>query len=1385
MRLPLFPWLALYLAPVGAITSAWQCPAIPWSGTLDSSMEYRLPTFTADSPIQGIITHEDSVGTVFVAVRNKLHVLSQDLESKQTVVTGPVGTAECQICSSCHFGDMPLVMPEDTDNKVLVLDPEVSQLYSCGSSQHGVCYLHRLAPELEEVISESLCLTTSQQNSATDCTDCVASPLGTMVTVRGSPHESYFYVASTINSSIGQSYNPKSLSIRKLKDSEDGFLSGFHSLTVFPQYQDSYPIHYVYTFSDQGYVYFLTVQKESVSAKSYHSRIARLSGEEEEMRKYRELALECRFEPKRRRRRRQAAEYKDKIFNVLQAAHVAKAGALLAQEININTTDLVLFGVFAISEVDSAKPGKTSALCAFPLQKINEAIDRGMDDCCSNQYVGRLHRGLPFYQARDICPHNVNVTGQVLDTSCWNTPTFIYSTYYRVDLFNGKMDNVLLTSIFVTPIGDLTIGHLGTSEGRILQVVLQRTTSYTVFANFSLGEKQPVSREVRKLGQSLLFVTGNKVSQVSITGPGCQHILTCSHCLRAPRFMRCGWCENACTWQEDCSMLWNQQSCAPVISDFHPKSAPFSGSTELSLCGQNFLSRSSYGAPTNAPVAPDTHQVMVGHRRCIVIPKNSTSKRLICKLELGRQEMSASANIVVTIMEKVKSFPYYIEGTATVTGFTFMDPVLTSISPSYGPLAGGTEVSIRGKNMTTGISKKVFMNGVLCPLVEDLSETEDEILCTSPGYSLLSSASVTLWIDGAEFPSPEPFQYRANPTILSITPQCSTAEGTNITIRGSNLNSVYRAKVQFRDMIGQIVTKVCQGPFSAEEIVCLSPPYSGIYPGNLSVLMDGTPGLKSFKFPYFSNYEIFPFEEENNILRLKDTEDEIEAHHLYLDLVAGCMNISMTVAGLDCHATVLKNEVTCRIPKELAISTAGEPVEICVNTKCTYLGRVTRHSILNPVIGTVLGTIMSVLIFGILVYLIIKYQKKKKKVEQLELLSSGNRNAVNYPTNSSNSDYRESYTHNSGSAGMTSRGIAYTGSSSGGSTLPLLVLPSSLLESLGPDLLEEVKDVLIPEEQLFLHQDRIIGKGHFGSVFHGTYIDSAQKEIHCAVKSLNRITDVEEVEEFLREGILMKSFHHEHVLSLIGIFLPKEGLPLVVLPYMKHGDLRHFIRSEERSPTVKDLIGFGLQVAQGMDYLAERKFVHRDLAARNCMLDESFIVKVADFGLARDVFDKEYYSIRRHKKAKLPVKWMAIESLQTQKFTTKSDVWSFGVLLWELLTRGASPYPEVDPYDITRYLFRGRRLPQPEYCPDPLYDIMLTCWSPRPEDRPTFPQLISDIEHILGSLKGEHYINLNVTYVNLENNHPFPPATQSSEDELESSEEEVAQGTGASGTDSD
>ncbi|KAG8173530.1 hypothetical protein JTE90_008864, partial [Oedothorax gibbosus] len=248
----------------------------------------------------------------------------------------------------------------------------------------------------------------------------------------------------------------------------------------------------------------------------------------------------------------------------------------------------------------------------------------------------------------------------------------------------------------------------------------------------------------------------------------------------------------------------------------------------------------------------------------------------------------------------------------------------------------------------------------------------------------------------------------------------------------------------------------------------------------------------------------------------------------------------------------------------------------------------------------------------------------------------------------------------------------------------------------------ESENILIYRNELTLGE--IIGVGHFGCVYRGELQRPGKDEkVEVAIKTLHNSSAsvLQDVESFLQEGLMMKDFQHPNVLTLIGVCF-EEGArkqPMVVIPYMKHGDLLAYIREENNHPTVRNLLTFGVQIAAGMAYLAEMKFVHRDLAARNCMLSADLEVKVADFGLSRDIYERDYYS-SDNKKTKLPVKWMAPESLEKGTYSTKTDVWSYGVVLWELMTRGVSPYPDVDNWDIIQYLKSGRRMPQPSYCPD-------------------------------------------------------------------------------------
>ncbi|XP_009475088.1 PREDICTED: macrophage-stimulating protein receptor [Nipponia nippon] len=1397
--------LALTLAPLGA--SAWQCPRIPYSSTRNFSIPYTLPSLDAGSPVQNVAVYTDSTGpaAVFVAIRNRILLASPELRLLSVLVTGPVGSTECEICRLCPAA---VDVPEDTDNVLLLLDPLEPWLYSCGTAWHGLCYQHQLEVRDGKVaITTTRCLYSVMGNSPASCPDCVASPLGTSATVVATSYASFFYLGSTINSSMAARYSPQSVSVRRLKGTLDGFSDDFQWLTVLPRYQDNSPIHYVHSFADGDHVYFLTVQPEQPGSPAYHTRLARLSTHEHDLRHYRELVLDCRFESKRRRRRSgQEDVERDVAYNVLQAAHAARPGARLARDLGINDTDVVLFGAFAESQPESRVPREDSAVCAFPLRLLNQAMEEGMEKCCGTGHQPLL-RGLSFFQPVEYCPHNVNLSAPVTDTSCWDQPTLVPAASHKVDLFNGHLAGVLLTSIFVTALGDVTVAHLGTAEGRIFQMVLQRSSSYLrTLANFSLGEPGPVRGAMGLQSHSLFFTAGTKVWRLNVTGPGCRHFSTCQRCLRAERFMGCGWCRDGCMRRHECTGPWVQDSCPPVLTDFHPRSAPLRGRTRVTLCGMTFRSHLDPD-PRHSP--PGTYRVVVGQRDCAVLLEESKSHRplptsrrkdfvdvLVCELEPGGlTAVRGLADVVLTVEEPAGPSSFRVHGSATLGGFIFVEPRISTLHPPFGPRGGGTHLSLRGTHLSAGSSWRVMVNGSECPLVGQPRQGDGAIRCTAPAASGLGAAWVALWIDGEEFPAPLPFQYRPDPFVSAIIPSCSY-EGSMLTIIGTHLDSVYRAKIRFEASSVRTKATECEGPRAPEQLLCRSPafPFESkveTAPGNLSVLLDGAIGRWLFRLRYYPQPEVFPLEQEGRRLRLKPGDDEIEVHQLGLDAVAACMNITMTVGGQDCHPNVLKNEVTCRLPRELRLPSDGAPVEICVNGACKSLGWVLPPTSLDLAASLALGISVTFVVCCVLAALLLCWRwRKRGGTENLELLVQPGRSDPPTTTQRPGIDYREVLVlPTAGSPGPVRPWARFTGAgmAGGGSPMPLLRTTSCCLEDLRPELLEEVKDILIPEERLITHRHQVIGKGHFGSVYHGTYMDPLLGNLHCAVKSLHRITDVEEVEEFLREGILMKSFHHPQVLSLLGVCLPRHGLPLVILPYMRHGDLRHFIRTQEQSPTVKDLIGFGLQVALGMEYLAEKKFVHRDLAARNCMLDETLTVKVADFGLARDVFGKEYYSVRRHRHAKLPVKWMALESLQTQKFTTKSDVWSFGVLMWELLTRGASPYPEVDPYDMARYLLQGRRLPQPCHCSDTLYRVMLSCWAPAPEERPSFAGLVGELKRVLATLEGEHYVNLSVTYVNLECSPPFPPAPleqlpdgedeDEDEDEEEEEEEEEEEDT--------
>lgn len=256
----------------------------------------------------------------------------------------------------------------------------------------------------------------------------------------------------------------------------------------------------------------------------------------------------------------------------------------------------------------------------------------------------------------------------------------------------------------------------------------------------------------------------------------------------------------------------------------------------------------------------------------------------------------------------------------------------------------------------------------------------------------------------------------------------------------------------------------------------------------------------------------------------------------------------------------------------------------------------------------------------------------------------------------------------------------------------------------------------------------VLGDGAFGRVYYGE-LRINNKLTKCAVKMLNT-SPQNQRNNFLKEANIMKSFVEcHHIVKLIGI-VSIENPVLVLMEYMVNGDLKTYLRhnrldSEENPnplvPTFNRMLQMAIEISDGMLYLSSRKFVHRDLAARNCMVAEDLTVKIGDFGMARDVYDNDYY--RKNDCGLIPVRWMSPESLKDGVFTTYSDIWSYGVVLWEIITLGAQPYQGMSNESVFQGVIRGLRLKEPDDCPKKLWRIMQFCWRKYPKSRPSFMEI--------------------------------------------------------------
>uniref|UniRef100_A0A672T3N4 Focal adhesion kinase 1 n=1 Tax=Sinocyclocheilus grahami TaxID=75366 RepID=A0A672T3N4_SINGR len=288
------------------------------------------------------------------------------------------------------------------------------------------------------------------------------------------------------------------------------------------------------------------------------------------------------------------------------------------------------------------------------------------------------------------------------------------------------------------------------------------------------------------------------------------------------------------------------------------------------------------------------------------------------------------------------------------------------------------------------------------------------------------------------------------------------------------------------------------------------------------------------------------------------------------------------------------------------------------------------------------------------------------------------------------------------------------------------------------EIIDEEDTYTMPSTQDYeIQRDRIelgrcIGEGQFGDVHQGVYISPENPSLTVAIKTCKNCTSDSVREKFLQEALTMRQFDHPHIVKLIGIIT--ENPVWIIMELCTLGELRSFLQIRKYNLDLSTLILFAYQLSTALAYLESKRFVHRDIAARNVLVSSTDCVKLGDFGLSRYMEDSSYY---KASKGKLPIKWMAPESINFRRFTSASDVWMFGVCMWEILMFGIKPFQGVKNNDVIGRIENGERLAMPQNCPPTLYSLMTKCWTYDPSKRPRFTELQTQLSTILDEEKAQ------------------------------------------------
>ncbi|XP_065215125.1 plexin-A4-like [Planococcus citri] len=825
--------------------------------------------------------------------------------------------------------------------------------------------------------------------------------------------------------------------------------------------------------------------------------------------------------------------------------------------------------------------------------------------------------------------------------------------------------------------------------------------------------------------------------------------------------MECDCSRSSCYWNSargECSYRGNdytgdRDTCpdlpAPSISSFSPLKGPSQGGTRITIRGNNLGCR--FEQVNDVIEVAGTSCLLIAHYN---ESQYKSSKEIVCITNASHSGVVGPIKVNVNGLNATSD-----------QNFAFVDPEIEEE-----PVYDGTDITIKGTNLNSGANVSVHVGTIVCGIY---LRNSSHIICfiTNPSSSE-KLGIITVQFDG----NVKNYTYKNDESSserdqkkYNLQPKGIISGGVAIRIQNRYLVSMFSESewtfiAHYRDFT---YSSSCHFQSEDDVMICPSPLISLDDTGpieprkpkemdySLKIQNQHSPFTiaGSQKFLLYPDPEFYRF--ENSSVQFEDEQKYVIIYGDHINKACQKEDIRVQVGNKNCTVKAInkKDQVLCALPKSELPDLYDDPDQeydeltdidsITVSIGQHFVRNVSKHPFvpsLNVSTNSFIIYVSSTfcLIATVLLALIaFKYRKTLKTMMTMQKQI----NKMGLDSIKMRQQMKKIIIQN---------GISVDQSSSDtlnlfNVTIEYAPIPQGV-QIHGPS---PPTEYLIPIDHKWefprsgLTIGELLGEGEFGRVVKASAWNILRNDTvtEVAVKMLKDIHTDEDMIDLVSEMQIMKLIGtHPNVLRLLGC-CTQDGNLLVITEFALWGNLRDFLRRHHPSAmnkitssnlSKKTLLLYALQVSRGMEHLASFKCVHRDLAARNVLVCEDYSLKIADFGLARSMRNKDYY--RKTTNGKLPVKWMAPESLSLGFYTTQSDVWSFGILVWEIMTLGSNPYPSLsDVNKLPEALSSGYRMEKPPNCSEETYALMQECWQYQPEDRPTFAKISKTLDQMISS----------------------------------------------------